>query len=600
MYFYYDALDETCKNIRGAIIEGDELKITVKSSGVEKCRFIMRYDEESECGYDMIKSDDSFSITLVNLKMGLLWYHFEADGVVFGNDGLCVAKENSDENFQLSICKKRDDICENDGRIMYQIMPDRFAKAAGYGCENGKKLKKWGEMPDFLPNEKGEITNDDFFGGNLEGIRREIPYLKSLGVNCIYLNPIFKAKSNHRYDTGDYSEIDSLLGDFDDFVRLVTDCKNNDICIILDGVFNHTGDDSLYFNKYGNYKSVGAYESKKSPYYKWYTFEEFPDKYVSWWGIDTLPTINKNCDEFEDFIAGQGGVLDRYLSLGAGGIRLDVVDEIPDTFVQKIYRCIKKYGNEKLIIGEVWEDATNKIAYDKRRSYFIENELDGVMNYPLKNAIINFVISGRGDELYSVVRNQLDHYPVFALNNLMNILGTHDTPRILTVLGKNGKLAKERSEMANESLTRDEIILAVKRLKCASLLQFLLYGFPSVYYGDETGMQGNADPFNRKCFDKSKTNDDILSWYKKLSEIRTDYDCLKTSKVFDVRYKSGVFSFSKKSDHDVVTVVVNCGLKAADIRFNDAVNELTRGIKCNKMTVNTYDFAVFYKMTNQG
>lgn len=600
MYFYYDALDETCKSIRGAIIEGDELKITVKSSGVEKCRLIMRYDEESECGYDMIKSDGNFSITLINLKTGLLWYHFEADGVVFGNDGLCVAKENSDENFQLSVCKKRDDICENHGRIMYQIMPDRFKRANGYGSETGKKMKKWGEMPDFLPNEKGKITNEDFFGGNLEGIRREIPYLKSLGVNCIYLNPIFKAKSNHRYDTGDYSEIDSLLGDFDDFVRLVTDCKNNDICIILDGVFNHTGDDSLYFNKYGNYKSVGAYESKKSPYYKWYTFEEFPDKYVSWWGIDTLPTINKNCDEFEDFIAGQGGVLDRYLSLGAGGIRLDVVDEIPDTFVQKIYKCIKKYGNEKLIIGEVWEDATNKIAYDKRRSYFIENELDGVMNYPLKNAIINFVISGSGDELYSVVRNQLDHYPVFALNNLMNILGTHDTPRILTVLGKNGKLAKERSKMANESLTRDEIILAVKRLKCASLLQFLLYGFPSVYYGDETGMQGNADPFNRKCFDKSKTNDDILSWYKKLSEIRTDYDCLKTGKVFAVRYKSGVFSFSKKSDHDVVTVVVNCGLKAADVRFNDAVNELTRGIKCNKMTVNTYDFAVFYKMTNQG
>lgn len=597
MYFYYDALDETCKSIRGAIIEGDELKITVKSSGVEKCRLIMRYDEGADFKYDMIKSGDGFTITLINLKTGLIWYRFEADGAIFGNDGLCVAKENSDENFQLSICKKRDDICENDGRIMYQIMPDRFAKAAGYGCENGKKLKKWGEMPDFLPNEKGKITNDDFFGGNLEGIRREIPYLKSLGVNCIYLNPIFKAKSNHRYDTGDYSEIDSLLGDFDDFVRLVTDCKNNDICIILDGVFNHTGDDSLYFNKYGNYKSVGAYESEESPYYDWYTFEEFPNKYTCWWGIDTLPTINKNCKEFEDFIAGHDGVLDKYLSIGAGGVRLDVVDEISDTFVQKIYKCIKKYGKGKLVIGEVWEDATNKIAYDKRRSYFIENELDGVMNYPLKNAIINYVISGRGEELYSAVRNQLDHYPEFALNNLMNILGTHDTPRILTVLGKSGQLATERSEMANEILSQNEINFAIKRLKCASLLQFTLYGFPSVYYGDEIGMQGNRDPFNRKCFDKSETNDEILSWYKKLSEIKTNYVCLKTGRVFDVRYKNGVFSFSKKSDRDVVTVVVNCGTGAATIELSENVIELMCNIKSNKIIVNTYDYAVFYKTT---
>ena len=595
MYFYYNSLDETCKNIRGAIIEGDELKLTVKSSGVEKCRLIMRYDEEYDCAYEMIKFDGGFTIDLKNLKKGLIWYRFEADGVVFGNDGLCVAKENILDEFQLSVCKKRDEICENSGRIMYQIMPDRFARADGFGSNNGKKMKKWGDIPEFLPNENGKITNDDFFGGNLEGIRREIPYLKSLGVNCIYLNPIFRARSNHRYDTGDYLEIDSLLGDFDDFVRLATDCRNNDICVILDGVFNHTGDDSLYFNKYGNYDSLGAYESKKSPYYNWYIFEDFPDKYTCWWGIDTLPTISKKCDEFEDFIAGNDGVLDKYLRWGAGGVRLDVVDEITDTFVQKIYKCIKKYGKEKLVIGEVWEDATNKIAYDKRRTYFVEHELDGVMNYPLKNAIINYVISGRGEELYSVVLNQIDHYPEFALNNLMNILGTHDTPRILTVLGKSGKLASTRSEMSKEKLTVEEKNLAIKRLKCASLLQFTLYGFPSVYYGDETGMQGNADPFNRQCFDKSNADEEILSWYKKLSQIKTNYECVKTGRVFDVRYSGGVFSFSKKSDKDVLTVILNCGTVPAEIKLKQKATELMRNIKTDKITVNTYDYAMFYK-----
>ena len=293
-------------------------------------------------------------------------------------------------------------------------------------------------------------------------------------------------------------KFDRLLGTDEDFVNLINSGKEKGIEFIIDGVFNHTGDDSLYFNKYGNYSSIGAYNSKVSPYYSWFTFQEYPNEYTSWWGIDILPTINKNSKEYEEFITGDNGVLDRCLKMGVNGVRLDVVDEIPDSFVQKITSRVKKYGEDKIVIGEVWEDATNKIAYGVRRKYFQGGELDSVMNYPLKNAIIEYVLTGKAQTLYKTIREQIDNYPAHSLACMMNILGTHDTPRILTVLGKMGNLKKERDDMEFETLSSYEYELGVKALKCASLLQFTLYGVPCIYYGDEIGMEGNKDPFNRR------------------------------------------------------------------------------------------------------
>ena len=241
----------------------------------------------------------------------------------------------------------------------------------------------------------------------------------------------------------------------------------------------------IYFNKYNSYDSIGAYNGKESKYYSWFIFDKFSKEYLSWWGIKTLPTINKNSMEFEEFITGENGVLDRCLKMGVSGVRLDVVDEIPDSFVTKITQRVKSYGEDKIVIGEVWEDATNKIAYGVRRKYFQGGELDSVMNYPLKNAIINYVISGNTDEIYHTVREQINNYPSFSLNCMMNILGTHDTPRVLTVLGKRGNLKQNRIDMVNESLTQYEYDMGIKMLKCASLLQFTLYGVPCIYYGDE-------------------------------------------------------------------------------------------------------------------
>lgn len=597
MEFYYNSLDARCKNVVGAIFERDELKLTVKSSDAIYCRLILRYDGEESVCYDMERRGDCFVIVLSRLKVGLAWYYFEADAKTYGNDGTCVAIEQSiAQPFQLSICKHRKVQGEIKNIVMYQIMPDRFAHAEGFGDSSGKKLRSdWGGMPEYLPNEKGKILNNDFFGGNFEGIRRKLPYLKSLGVTHIYLNPIFKAYSNHRYDTGDYTVLDPLLGTESDFINLIRDTEKQSMCIILDGVFNHTGDDSVYFNKYGNYPSIGAFQSKDSKYYDWYTFDSYPDEYRSWWGIDVLPTINKQSREFEEFIAGDGGVLDKYMRMGVGGFRLDVVDEIPDEFVRKIYSTIKKFGQEKLVIGEVWEDATNKIAYDVRRKYFTERELDGVMNYPLKDAIIDFVINGNASGLVKVVASQIDNYPSFALNRLMNILGTHDTPRIMTVLGKSGVLANRREDMVNEILTQSEYELGKSRLKTASAILFTVYGFPCVYYGDETGMQGNKDPFNRKCFVDTDVDEDLLSHYEKLSFLRSKYSCLYRGITYDVKLHGKVFSFKRRDENGVALIIVNGGDLLVTVDLKEDLIELCRNVKLNKITLNINDYAMFYK-----
>lgn len=598
MEFYYDAVDAAYKSRVGALEEGEELNINVKTKGVSDCGLVLRYDGEDDCVYPMVKNAVGFSITLKKLKRGLIWYYFNADGEKVGNDGCCFAVIGTDNPFQLSVCAKRAKLTNYDDVIMYQIMPDRFAKADGYGCTHGRKMREWGDEPEYLPNANGKILNNDFFGGNLEGIRSKLPYLRDLGVNRIYLNPIFKAESNHRYDTGDYMTVDPLLGTLSDLENLILSAKKYDVCIILDGVFNHTGDNSIYFNKYGQYDTVGAYQSKNSEYYGWYIFDEFPNKYKSWWGIDILPTVDKNCVEFENFITGDGGVLDKYLSLGIGGVRLDVVDEIPDEFVKKIYNRVKRFGEDKAVIGEVWEDATNKIAYGVRRTYFTEPELDGVMNYPLKNAIIDFVISGRGEVLYSVIRNQLNNYPHYSLQSLMNILGTHDTPRILTVLGKSGKLADNRRDMAVEKLTEKEILLGIQRLKCASFLQFTLYGFPCIYYGDEIGMQGNRDPFNRRCFEFEKRIDEVYEWYKRLTYIKRKYPCFKGGEVLNPAYKDGVLTFERRSERGVALIAVNCSDSVCDIKLKTEQKEITRNIKTDKIALNTYDYAIFYNGDN--
>ena len=531
MFAYYNPLDVACKSVTGAVKINTELRLNVQTDS-SVCTFVLKKDDENGVQfYPMVKDGTNFKLVLKLNKTGLYFYKFQLDnGLYVGLDyyfnGVIT---DSPQDFQLTVYSedyKTPDWLK--GGVIYQIFPDRFYKAGNIELTDQRKWvhSDWSELPEYLPYN-GIVLNNDFFGGNFNGINEKLGYLKSLGVTAIYLNPIFKAFSNHRYDTGDYFKFDELLGSEEDFKNLIKNAQKVGIKLILDGVFNHTGSDSVYFNKYGRYDSLGAYQSKQSPYYDWYSFINYPTLYEAWWGIDTLPAINDNSKSFIEFLTGKDGVLQHYVKMGIGGWRFDVIDEIPPDIVDKIRESVKSVNKDAIMIGEVWEDATNKIAYDRRCRYFQGKELDGIMNYMLKNAIINYVMTNNTAYLVHTINEELDHYPKDALDVNMNILGTHDTYRILTTLTGIDTSEMSKEQMAKYSFSNEATKEAISKLKIAACLQYTLFGVPSLYYGDEAGMHGFKDPLNRKTFPWDSINEELYTWYKKLGEIRSKIDLFK-------------------------------------------------------------------------
>ena len=530
MNFYYNPIDRSCKSETGAVPRGSEVTFRIfcnNESGevdfsADVCYMVLYQDGKKETILPMKNTPSGFEISLKFNAVGLFFYYFTFPENVFLGCGRMrnAIVTNHPASWQITVYDENYRTPEwFKGGIMYQIFPDRFCKVGEYPVAPHKVARTdWGGCPSFRPNEYGKVLNNDFFGGNLNGVRSKLDYLEKLHVSVIYFNPIFEAYSNHRYDTGDYMKIDPVLGTEQDFEELVKDAEKHGIRIVLDGVFNHTGDDSRYFNKYGRYDSVGAYQSLTSPYADWYQFHQFPDTYDSWWGIETLPAVNESSPSFQDYICGESGVLKTWLSRGIGGYRLDVADELPDFFLRLIRKSVKENDPDAIIIGEVWEDASNKIAYGARRQYLQGYELDSVMNYPLKNAIIGYMLSGSCEHLRETIAMLIDNYPKQTLDVLMNVLGTHDTPRILTVLGNRHCANKE--EMAVTFLRESEKARAIEKLKMASVLQFTLPGVPSIYYGDETAMEGYHDPFCRRCFPWEEIDEELCAFFAKLGEIR--------------------------------------------------------------------------------
>lgn len=589
--FNYNPLNPLFNNKGGSAKFNEEISIKVESdsSFVE----LIIYDDKNAntIVYPLNWVGNCFAINF-KLNVGLYFYYFKTNSGFYGKDDFLNSKFYSDEalvqKFQLSIYKssyKTPNWLK--GGFIYQIFPDRFNKSTIKEYKQKPIMRAWGEMPFYKPNEKGKILNNDFFGGNFKGIEEKLDYLKGLGVNVIYLNPISLSYSNHRYDTSDYLKLDYLLGDESDFKDLVNSAHKKGIKIIIDGVYNHTGDDSVYFNKYNNFESVGAYQSKKSKYYDWYSFQEYPDLYTSWWGIDVLPTINKNSKDFENFILDK--VFEKYFSFGVDGVRLDVVDELPTPFVKKIRKKIKKLNPNASIIGEVWEDATNKIAYSSRREYFLGDELDSVMNYPLKNALINYLLTGDTRLLAKTTIEQINNYPNDALLSLMNILGTHDTPRIISVLsGKN--FPNDREGQALFKLSNAELNLAKERLMLALCFMFTIYGTISLYYGDECLMQGLKDPFNRQCMDFANQDESVLKLIKKLAKIRSESDAIKLGKTEILDYKNGIFAFARTYNSEEILVVLNASNTSYEITANNYINLLEK--TSDKYSLDKYSYLI--------
>ncbi len=506
---------------------------------------------------------------------GLYWYHFE---VVTGGAirtaekiGLGAAfTEYEPHSWQLTVYSF--DYTTPEwimGGAFYHIFVDRFRKLGERPLKKDSVARSdWGGVPVYTPDENGEIRNSDFFGGNLDGVIEKLPYLSELGISCIYLSPIFEAASNHKYDTADYTRVDPSFGDDELFSKLCEEAGRLGIRVICDGVFNHTGSDSVYFNRLGHYDTGGAYQTKSSPYYEWYSFSEWPEKYDAWWGIKTLPQIRKNSESFKTFITGENGILEKWMSLGAFGWRLDVADELSEDFLRELRKTVKQANPDALIIGEVWEDASNKIAYGRRRHYFEGAELDSVMNYPFKEAIISFIKNGNADSIRETVESVCENYPKPSLDCMMNILGTHDTERILTVLG--GKSYATRDEKAVACLSEDERCRAKALLFLASVLQFTLPGVPSVYYGDETGLEGYEDPFNRRCYPWGAEDKELIKWYRELLKARQHCAAFAGGAYRTLRADSGVFVFTRIKNCVKATVIVNMGASDEIIELSEA------------------------------
>ena len=453
------------------------------------------------------------------------------------------------------------------GGIMYHIFPDRFRRGEGAcALREGAILDEDWEngVPQYAKRAGDPLSNNVFFGGNLWGVCEKLDELKALGVTVLYLSPIFEAASNHRYDTGDYEKVDALLGGDEAFKTLINEAHKREMRVILDGVFNHTGDDSRYFNRRGNYPETGAYQSGQSPYADWYHFSAFPNKYEAWWGIEIMPRLNHKNEHCRRYFTGKDGIAARWLRMGADGWRLDVADELCDEFLSEFHDAIKQETNgEALLIGEVWENAAEKISYGKRREYFRGRQLDSVMNYPFRNAVTAFLVDGDAEVFYDILTEIYASYPPTVLHSLMNLLGTHDTERILTVLGDRELGAGlENTELASKKLSPDARRRAKRLLKIASTLQFTVYGVPCIYYGDEAGVEGYHDPFCRLPYPWGREDQDLIAHYRALGEMRARHACFTEGDFAFLSHDRHAFAFERRDvkTKDRVVVAANMGM----------------------------------------
>lgn len=521
--------------------------------------------------------------------------------------------------------------------VIYQIFPDRFfngdlsnddAQTSSRGEEGYEFITDWSTFPE---NPEQAILNpesypenaflgdgswsNEIYGGDLRGIIERVEYLKALGVNVIYLNPVFSSISSHRYDTSDYTKIDPILGDLGDFKDLVKICEKYDMHLVLDGVFNHVSDDSVYFDRYykfvGQEGKVGAYpfwayvyddisehgttleEAKKNAttYFKGlgvtdFTYTEWFDIYTTtlkdedgnvvkdeigdragkevynydgWWGYDSMPVVKStNGSEYQtaswanEIIDGKDSVCNYWLIQGADGWRLDVANEVSDETWQRFRESVKALDSEHVIIGEIWDEATQ---------YLLGDMYDSVMNYVFRNAVLNFAKGGNASDSMKTLERIRELYPTEAFYAMMNLVGSHDTTRLLSYLdGIDDDRNQKEVEKAFPSYetTSD---LAKQRQYLVAFLQMTYAGAPTLYYGDEIGMVGADDPDNRRAMTWGEGNKELVEWYATLASIRNAYSTLRTGSVEPVEVNEAVMAFVRKDGENTMLVLANNSTK---------------------------------------
>ena len=567
-YIYHDSQNTFYREPFGAVSIGTKVKLFLE------CK------EQGEVSIEVIKFDGfrySIPMMIEKSKEGCILYKGIIDttdslGILnycfkYIKDGFTQYYGNNEENlggegkiyyeypkyYQITVYNKNEIPNWYKEGIIYQIFVDRFFN----GNKNNEILNKkknifiygsWYDEPMYIRDSNGNIERWDFYGGNLRGVIEKLDYIKSLGANIIYMNPIFDAVSCHKYDTGDYETIDKMYGSTEDFIELCQKANKKGIRIILDGVFSHTGSDSRYFNKHGNYSDLGAYESKYSKYYKWYRFYDYPNNYECWWGFENQPNVEELEKTYSDYIVNNdNSIVAKWLKLGASGWRLDVADELPDEFIQMIKHKMKSTKEESVLIGEVWEDASNKVSYSKRRKYLLGNELDSVTNYPYKNIILDF-LNGyiTSKDFYKVIMSIKENYPTENFYANMNLLGNHDTERILTALNEN-----------------------IKKLKLAICIQMTLPGVPLIYYGDEAGLLGHKDPENRKAYPWGRENKEILEHYSFFGNFRKNEEVLKKGEFYIYKNTPDeILAFKRFYENKEMIIIINRDIYNKRITLN--------------------------------
>lgn len=560
MMTFFDPANKYFRSFRGAAAAGTSLRLRVvlpRNFGVRYCFLVITADDREPFYIAMTweatdGETESWITEYTPDRPALLFYHFQYENA-WGKTELKHAPSSllgeirGALPWQLTVYDPAFRTPDRfKGGIIYQIFPDRFYNSGTekQNVPSDRILRNDTDaLPYWRPDAKGEIRNNDYFGGDFRGITEKLGYIASLGTTCIYLNPVCEAHSNHRYNTADYRKPDPLLGTEEDFSLLCRKAHELGMAVILDGVFSHTGDDSIYFNKYKRYGDGGAYNDDASPYRAWYTFKKNRDDYDCWWNISTLPEVREEDGSYLDFITGEDGVIAHWLSLGADGFRLDVADELPDVFLDRVRTAVKRAGEEYYLLGEVWEDATNKISHGGRRRFLLGRQLDGVMNYPFRKAILSFLLDGNAERFMRGICSVTDNYPKEALDISMNHLGTHDTERVLTVLSGIRCEGMTREQQANISIPHEVYEHAVRLMKMAVFINYCLPGIPSVYYGDEAGMTGAKDPFNRACYPWGRENTELLGFMRFAGELRRNAPVLKKGGFYPLSAALGCAAF---------------------------------------------------------
>ncbi len=615
MNVYFNSKDIYYRSPFGAVEQDTTIRFRILLPNKLNCysaSFAVRYDDDTDiqladmqvCGMYNFETQ-IWECKYTPQKIGLYWYGFKlntSDGVRYlvpsNNEEKSAVTRSPDAMWQITCYKKGFETPNWPvGGIMYQIFPDRF-------CYSGEEknitrtditYNEWGDIPKWWPNERGEITNTDFFKGDLKGIMQKLDYLKSLGVTCIYLTPVFEAHSNHRYDIGNYEKIDPLLGTNDDFKELCRQANEKGIRIINDGVFSHTGADSVYFNMFKTYGEGGAYNDINSPYHNWYKFNNWPGDYKSWWGYYTLPEVRETEPTYDNYINGENGVIDIWRKIGNSGWRVGIADELPDSFIENLRKSAKR-DSDTLVIGEIWEDASNKKSYGARRKFLCGEQFDSVTNYVFRNAILDFLKGADAKEIMARIMNIVENYPRPVLRVLINPLSTSDTRRAITALAGEPVNGRDRHWKANTHLTPSQRMRGIRLMKLAVAMQYTLPGIPCVYYGDEAGMEGYHDPFNRMTYPWGNEEQQLVKWHKNMGELRLECHCLKDGDIIETKANGCFLAYFRRCEKDALLCYFNSGFQ--DITIDLPADALINGkplldtkINGEKLTVPSLGYA---------